>query len=153
MADASAGESDGATQMTFLVTLSKASSDPVTVTYATAAGTATAGVDYTAASGTVTFAPGVLSQQIQVSITGDTDVEQNETFTLTLSDPSGATIGDGSAVGTITDDVALPGTVSLSISDASVLEGRRAARRRPATSRPRATRSSTRRATRCRSPG
>ncbi|PEG40595.1 chitinase [Mycolicibacterium duvalii] len=123
VADASAGESDGATQMTFLVTLSKASSDPVTVTYATAAGTATAGVDYTAASGTVTFAPGVLSQQIQVSITGDTDVEQNETFTLTLSDPSGATIGDGSAVGTITDDVALPGTVSLSISDASVLEG------------------------------
>lgn len=125
VADASAAESDGSTtQMTFVVTLSKASSAPVTIAYVTSSGTATAGVDYIAASGTMTFAPGVLSQQIQVSITGDTDVEANETFTLTLSDPSGATIADGSALGTIIDDdVALPGNVSLSISDASVLEG------------------------------
>ncbi|WP_370499630.1 Calx-beta domain-containing protein [Mycolicibacterium sp. jd] len=125
VADAAVNEAhSGATQMTFVVTLSKASTTPVTVTYATGNGTATAGVDYTAKSGTVTFAPGVLSQQIQVSITGDTAVEANETFTLTLSNPSGATVSDGSATGTITnDDVAVPGNVSLSISDASVTEG------------------------------
>ena len=72
----------------------------------------------------MTFAPGVLSQQVQVSVTGDTAVESNETFTLTLSNPVSATIADGSALGTITnDDVAVPGNVSLSISDASVIEG------------------------------
>ncbi|MGE0778813.1 cellulase family glycosylhydrolase, partial [Mycolicibacterium sp.] len=125
VAGASANESNsGTTQMTFVVTLSKSSTSPVTVTYATSNGTAASGADYTAKSGTITFAPGVLTQQIQVSITGDTAVEGNETFTLTLSNPSGATIADGSAVGTIVnDDVALPGNISLSISDASVTEG------------------------------
>lgn len=125
VADASVNESNtGATQMTFVVTLSRSSTSPVTVTYGTSNGTATAGVDYTAKSGTVTFAPGVLSQQIQVSVTGDTAVEANETFTLTLSNPAGATISDGSALGTIVnDDVAVPGNISLSISDASVTEG------------------------------
>ena len=125
VADAAVAESNsGATSLTFVVTLSKASSDPVTVSYATGNGTATAGVDYTATSGTVTFAPGVLSQQIRVSVAGDTVVEPNETFTLTLSNPGGATLADGTAVGTITnDDVTVPGPVSLSISDASVTEG------------------------------
>ncbi len=125
VADASVNEShSGTTQMTFLVTLSKASTTPVTVTYATSNGTATAGVDYTATAGTVTFAPGVLSQQIQVLITGDATVEANETLTLTLSSPTGATVADGNAVGTITnDDITIPGNVSLSISDASVTEG------------------------------
>ncbi|PRC43566.1 chitinase, partial [Mycobacterium sp. ITM-2017-0098] len=125
VADATTTESNsGTTQMTFIVTLSKSSTTPVTVSYATSNGTATAGVDYTAKSGTVTFAPGILSQQIQVSITGDTAVEQNETITLTLSNAGGATIADGSALGTITnDDVVIPPNVSLSISDASVTEG------------------------------
>ncbi|ORB29191.1 chitinase [Mycolicibacterium parafortuitum] len=124
VADASVTEANsGATQMTFVVTLSKSSTSPVTVAYATSNGTATAGVDYTAKAGTITFAPGVLTQQIQVSVTGDTTVEANETFTLTLSSPTGATIADGTALGTIVDnDVAIPGTVSLSISDASVAE-------------------------------
>ena len=123
VADATVNETNsGTTQMTFIVTLSKSSTTPVTVTYATSNGTATAGVDYTAKSGTVTFAPGVLSQQVQVAITGDTTPETNETFTLTLSSPTGATISDGSAVGTITNDD-IPANVSLSISDASVTEG------------------------------
>lgn len=122
VADATVNETNsGTTQMTFVVTLSKSSTTPVTVTYATSNGTATAGVDYTAKSGTVTFAPGVLSQQIQVGITGDTTAEQNETFTLTLSAPTGATIADGSALGTIANDD-IPANVSLSISDASVTE-------------------------------
>ncbi|PRC51841.1 hypothetical protein C6A85_61995, partial [Mycobacterium sp. ITM-2017-0098] len=79
------------------------------VAYATSNGTATAGSDFTAKSGTVTFAAGVTSQQISVAVVGDTVVESNETFTVTLSSPTGATIADGSAVGTITnDDVATP---------------------------------------------
>nr|WP_232786762.1 Calx-beta domain-containing protein [Mycolicibacterium aurum] len=125
VADAALNESNsGATQMTFVVTLSKSSTSPVTVAYATSNGTAAAGVDYTAKTGTVTFAPGVLSQQIQVSVTGDTTVEQNETFTLTLSNANGASIADGVALGTITnDDIGIPPNVSLSISDASVTEG------------------------------
>ncbi|MDZ4267955.1 MAG: Calx-beta domain-containing protein [Mycobacterium sp.] len=125
VADATANETDsGTTQMTFLVTLSTASATPVTVTYVTSNGTATAGVDYAARAGTLTFAPGVLSQQVSVSITGDATVESNETFTLTLSNPTGATVADGSALGTIIDDdVANPANLVLSISDASVIEG------------------------------
>ena len=56
--------------------------------YATANGTATAGSDYTATSGTLTFNPGVTSQTISVPIINDTAVEGNETFTVTLSDPA-----------------------------------------------------------------
>ncbi|MHA0287848.1 Calx-beta domain-containing protein [Mycobacterium sp. C3-094] len=125
VADAAVTETNsGTTSMTFVVTLSKASAGPVTVGYSTSNGTATAGADYTASSGTVTFAPGVLTQQIRVSVLGDTAIEPNETFTLTLSNPGGATIADGTAVGTIAnDDVAAPPPVSLSISDAAVTEG------------------------------
>lgn len=125
VADAQAVESDGGTSdMTFLVTLSQASTSPVTVGYTTANGTATAGADYTAATGVLTFAPGVLAQQVRIAVVGDTTVEADETFTLTLSNPSGATVADGTAVGTITnDDVADPASLTLSISDASVVEG------------------------------
>ncbi|UXA16212.1 cellulase family glycosylhydrolase [Mycobacterium sp. SMC-4] len=123
--DAVVDEGDnGMTQMTFVVTLSKGSADPVTISYATSDGTASAGVDYLAKAGAITFAPGVLSQQIQISVLGDTDVEADETFTLTLSNPIGATIAGGSATGTIlNDDFVIPGNVSLSISDTSVTEG------------------------------
>ncbi|MGB7357632.1 MAG: Calx-beta domain-containing protein [Mycobacterium sp.] len=125
VADAQAVESDGgASDMTFLVTLSQASTSPVTVGYTTAAGTATAGVDYTATTGVLTFAPGVLAQQVRIAIAGDTTVEADETFTLTLSNASGATVADGSALGTIVnDDVTDPANLTLSISDASVVEG------------------------------
>ena len=62
---------------------------PVTVGYTTANGTATAGTDYTASSGTLTFAPGVTTQTIAVKVTGDTAVEPDETFTVTLASPPG----------------------------------------------------------------
>ena len=102
----------GTSTMTFTVTLSAASASAVTVAYATSNGTATAGSDYTATGGTLTFAPGVTSQTINVDIVGDTVVEPNETFTVTLSSPSGATLGTPSGTGTIqNDDVAAP-TVS-----------------------------------------
>ncbi len=116
----------GTTNLAFTVMLSKASSTAVTVNYATANGTATAGADYTAAGGTVTFAPGVLSQQVNVAVAGDTAVESAETFTVALSSPNGATLGTAAATGTITNDdtsatVVTPPTVS--ITNASVAEG------------------------------
>ena len=81
----------------------------MTVAYTTANGTATAGQDYTAKSGTVTFAAGETTKTVSVAVAGDTAVEPNETLTVTLSNPSGATIADGSAIGTITnDDVQAP---------------------------------------------
>ncbi|WP_283634476.1 Calx-beta domain-containing protein [Mycolicibacterium poriferae] len=125
VADASVAEGDsGTTQLTFTVTLDAASDEAVSVGYVTSNGTATAGVDYTAGNGTITFAPGVLSQQISVTVTGDGTAETDETFTLTLSSPSGVTVADGSATGTIVnDDVINPANLMLSISDASVVEG------------------------------
>ncbi len=88
----------------FTATLDKASATTVSVGYATSNGTATAGVDYTAESGTITFAPGVTTQTVHVGVIGDTAVEPNETFTVTLSAPSGVTIAKATAIGTITND-------------------------------------------------
>src|SRR5262249_1868802 len=67
-------------------------------------GTATAGSDYVAASGTLTFAPSETSKLVHVAVTGDTAAESNETLTLTLSAAHGATIADGIATGTINND-------------------------------------------------
>ncbi|WP_304622082.1 cellulase family glycosylhydrolase [Roseomonas cutis] len=105
VADTSVTEADaGSSAMTFTVTLSKASATPVTVNWTTADGTATAGSDYTAASGTLTFAAGQTSATVQVQVTGDTAVESNETVRLQLSAPSGATLADAEGVGTILDN-------------------------------------------------
>jgi len=95
----------GSTNATFTITLSATSGSPVTVQYATADGTATAGSDYTAAAPTtLTFNPGQTSKQATILVTGDTIDEPDETFTVTLSSPSGATILDAQGVGTIVDD-------------------------------------------------
>lgn len=69
----------------FTVTLSKPASEEVTVHFTTGGGTATAGSDYAAQSGTVTFAPGEASATVTVAVNGDTTVESNETFQVTLS--------------------------------------------------------------------
>src|SRR5436189_918642 len=106
----------GTTNAIFSVTLSAASSQTITVTYATADGTATtAENDYVAASGTVTFAPGVTSQPVTVTVNGDTKFESNETFFVNLSNPTGgATISDGQGQGTIVNDDTAP---TLAIDD------------------------------------
>lgn len=90
--------------MTFTVSLSKASARTVTVSYATADGTAIAGQDYTATSGTLSFAPGVTSQTVTVGVNGDTVVEPDETLTLALSKPVRASLGTAKATGTIHND-------------------------------------------------
>ncbi|MCR9256922.1 MAG: hypothetical protein NXI16_12610, partial [Alphaproteobacteria bacterium] len=115
IADASITEADSfARTLTFTVTLSEASTSEVTVAYATSNGTATAGAgangtasgssDYTATSGTLTFAAGETSKTVSVSVTGDIAIESDEAFTVTLSGASGATIADATATGTITEN-------------------------------------------------
>ncbi len=116
--------SEGGGSMRFNVSLSAATSVPVTVNYGTAGDTATLGTDFTAKSGTLTFAPGVVSQPVDVAITNDTLVEPNETLFVNLSGASNATIADAQGVGTITNDDTAPApTPGLSVSDASVNEG------------------------------
>jgi len=102
----------GTANVTFTVTLSQAAASPVTVQYATANGTATAGSDYNAASGTLTFAAGETSKTITVAVRGDTLVEGTETFRVLLSNASGATISGGTGTGTILDNDSPPPTSS-----------------------------------------
>ena len=110
----------GTTNAVFTVTLTGATVFPATVNFATADGTATAGVDYTAASGTLTFAPGTTSQQITVAVAGDTVFELTESFFVNLTAPASATIADGQGVGTITNDDTAP---TLAINDVTIAEG------------------------------
>ena len=115
---------EGATGATdtlrFAVTLSHASQHAVTVAYADArTGTATSGTDYTTlADGTLTLAPGVLSDTLAVSVTGDGMDEPDETVDITLSSPTNATFAGGEGIltgsGTITDDDATVATLVLS---------------------------------------
>ena len=74
----------GSTGQIFTVVMSPASSQQVTVNYATAGGTATANADYTTASGTLTFEAGDTSKTFAVQITGDSLDESGETFTVAL---------------------------------------------------------------------
>ena len=100
VADAEAIEGDDAT-LDFTVTLSPPVSSTVTVEYATSDGTATAGSDYTATSGTLTFSSNETTKTVSVPILDDTVEDHGETFTLTLSNPSGAVLADATATGTI----------------------------------------------------
>jgi uncharacterized repeat protein (TIGR01451 family) len=107
----------GSINAVFTVTLSAVSDKTVTVSYATANGSASAGVDYTAASGVLTFTPGTLSQPVNVAVLGDFAFEPNETFAVDLSGPTNATILDGQGVGTIVDDDTVPAELSITKTD------------------------------------
>ena len=89
VADARAKEGKDAS-LDFAVTLSRAATGPVSVDYATKDGTAAAGADYTAASGTLTFAAGETAKTVSVALLDDSIDEGKETFTLELSNPQGA---------------------------------------------------------------
>ena len=80
---------------------------------------ASGGGDYTSTSGLVTFAPGETSKQITVVVSGDTNVEPNETFSVSLSNAVGATIGDGSGQATISND----DTRTLAVNNVTLAEG------------------------------
>ena len=108
VADARVEEGAGAV-LAFVVTLERAVSGVVTVGYATSDGSALAGVDYTAASETLTFAAGESSQTIEVAVLDDAHDEGEETMALTLSNASsGARITDAEATGTIVNADPLP---------------------------------------------
>ena len=102
IADQSVDENAGTA--TFTVTLSEVSAIDVTVEYATGSGTATDGTDYTTTNGTLTVLAGATTGTIEVPVTNDATNEDNETATLTLSNPTNATITDATADLVITDD-------------------------------------------------
>jgi N-acetylglucosamine-6-sulfatase len=111
----------GTTPMTFTVTLSPASDEPVTVSYATDDGSATSPDDYGAVAGQLTFDPGATSRTVTVSVAGDNLTEGDESFTLQLADAVGAQLADGTATGAILDDD--DAASSVSIGDVVVTEG------------------------------
>jgi hypothetical protein len=88
----------------FTVTLNKVADHRVTFSYATIAGTAAAGTDFTAVTGSDTITAGETSATVLVATIDDSDLESAETFSLTLSSVSGAEVSDGLAIGTINDN-------------------------------------------------
>ncbi|WP_413174688.1 Calx-beta domain-containing protein [Anabaena azotica] len=98
----------------YTVTLSASSSQTITVQYTTSNGTAIAGSDYTSTTGTLTFTPGTISQVIDIPIINDNNNEPNETFTVTLSSPTNASLGTKTtATTTITDTLSASVTTTL----------------------------------------
>ena len=102
-ASAGSGGAESATPANLEVTLSAVSELTVTVEYQVNDGTATkglttgSGIDYILAAGTLTFAPGDISKSISVNILNDGLTEADETIVVTLSDPTNAVLGDGTA--------------------------------------------------------
>jgi uncharacterized repeat protein (TIGR01451 family) len=106
LGDASVNEGNsGTTPAVFTVTLSSASSQVVTAAWSTTTGgTAKAGSDYVASSGTLTFAPGITSQTFSVAIIGDTVKEKTETFNVKLGTVTNAAIANARGAGKIVND-------------------------------------------------
>jgi hypothetical protein len=112
--------SSGVTDFVLTVTSSVAASSNLTATFTTADGTATAGSDYTASSGTLTIAAGSTTANITIAVNGDAVVEADETFTVTLSNVSGATLGTASAIVTIINDDAQAAPPGAGLNDTGV---------------------------------
>jgi hypothetical protein len=111
----------GTTPATFQVTRTGSLASAFTVSFATAQGTATAGTDFLPVSGTLTFAAGELERTVQVAVVGDLAFEQDETFSLRLSNASGAVLLAANGLETIQNDDPVPPPIT--ISDTSVVEG------------------------------
>ena len=118
--DVAVTEGNSGTKLaTFTVTRTGATAGTSSSRWATANGTATAGSDFVAvAPTTITFAAGETTKTVSVTVNGDMAIESNETFTVKLSAPSGATLVDDTGVGTITNDDS-----SLAVNDVAVTEG------------------------------
>ncbi len=110
----------GQTAFAFTVQLTAAYDVAVTVNYATAGGSATAGSDFQATSGTLTIPAGQTTGTITVLVNGDRLAEPNETFFVNLSAPNYGVISDGQGIGAILDD-----EPRVSISDVSKAEGKK----------------------------
>jgi hypothetical protein len=109
----------GTTQATFVVALSGPASQTVSCSFATANGTATAGSDYVATSGALSFAPGEVEKPVVVLVNGDTVDEAQETLFLDISNVQNATVSSNRGTGFINDDDG----PTISINDVSVTEG------------------------------
>jgi len=94
----------GSHDLQLTATLSTAFDRVVTVNYTTVDDTATAGDDYTAQSGTLTFAPGITRQTLSIPVAGDSVQESSEQFKILLSNVQNAKLGAESALGRITND-------------------------------------------------
>ena len=105
LSDASAQEGS---PLQFLVSLNYEAFDAISVSYRAEAGTATAGTDFEAISGTLTFEPGQSEKTVSVVTLDDAHDDDGETVILTLSDARGATIVDGTATGTIINSDPMP---------------------------------------------
>ncbi len=111
---------NGTINAVFNVNLSASVSNTVTVNFATADGGATAPADYLSNAGVLTFNPGEVSKQVVVQVVGDILIETTETYSVSLSSPTNATIaGAGFALGTITDDDAR----TVTINSVTLVEG------------------------------
>jgi hypothetical protein len=116
VADVSHAEGDsGATPFVFNVSLTSPTTNPVSVDYSTAPGSATTNSDFMQTHGTLMIPSGQTSGAITVPVIGDTLVESDESFSLALSNPIGTTLGTTVAIGTITnDDFAISRTITFS---------------------------------------
>ncbi|MGI9211811.1 MAG: Calx-beta domain-containing protein, partial [Methylococcaceae bacterium] len=102
----------------FTVSLSAASTAPVSVNYSVEGGTATVGTDFTALSSVLTFAPNETQKTLSVPVKADSQVENDETFSVVLSNPVGASLVQARGNGTIqNDDLAVVSMASLSIKE------------------------------------
>src|SRR5207247_1149249 len=118
--DVTVVEGDGGpTNAVFTVTLSAAAAAPVTVNFATRNNSAVSGADYTARTGTLTFAPGTTTQTVTVMVTGDSAPESTEQFFVDLSGAVNASIDNATGTGRMLDN----DTRTLSINDVTVVEG------------------------------
>jgi serralysin len=117
-------EGNSSTSASFTVSLSVPAATSQSVAYTTSNGTAQAGSDYVAASGTVTFAPGEMQKTVTVSIVGDTTQEADETFSVLLSAPSsGIVIVDSQGDGTIVNDDLPPNQLPIAQATATPVTG------------------------------
>jgi len=118
-AQAQEGNAGDTSVLTYIVSLSAATNVNVSVDYALTENSATSGIDYTDASGTLIIPAGSSSAAIPVSLIPDDIIENDETFSITLSNPSSGNIAQANAVGTILNDDFL----YVSVSNASINEG------------------------------
>ena len=111
----------GTTSLTFTITVTPVSNQPITLFYSTSDGTATtANNDYVPASGSIFIPPSTATVTVTVQVNGDTKFESDETMFVDLNAASGATIADGQGQGTIQNDDVVP---TASINDVTVFEG------------------------------
>ena len=114
----------GQVAATFTVSLTSPATSNVSVNWATASDSATAGTDFTSASGTASFAPGESQKTLTVMVTGDTAIESNEQFFVNLSNPtSGLTVSDSQGVGIITNDDLPPNQLPVAVASVSPTSG------------------------------